>query len=98
MGTTFISRLLRIATNLSGRVGERAVTRATSPHYPVDVWASSERLDQMIEWCHRNVKDEDWDYQTHPDPMLGDATAVRFYFANTAEAAAFGKEWSSKPL
>jgi hypothetical protein len=25
----------------------------------------------MIEWCHRHLKDENWDYRTHPDPMLG---------------------------
>jgi hypothetical protein len=46
---TFISRLLHIAINLSGRVSDWAATRTTSPHYPVDVWASSERLDHMIE-------------------------------------------------
>jgi hypothetical protein len=51
----------------------------------------------MIEWCHRHLKDENWDYQTHPHPMLGDETmAVRFYFASAVEAAAFGKKWLSK--
>jgi hypothetical protein len=51
----------------------------------------------MIEWCHRHLKDENWDYQTQLDPMLGDETmSVRFYFANAVEAAAFGKKWLSK--
>jgi hypothetical protein len=95
---SLISRLLHIAIDLDGRVRERAVTRATSPHYPVDVWASTERLDQMVQWCRKNVKDKDWEYQTHPDPMLGVSMAVRFYFATAAEAAAFGRKWPSKPL
>jgi hypothetical protein len=63
-------------------------------HQRIDAWVSSERLTQILTWCHRNVAVGDWDYHAHAEPMLGDeAKVIRLYFLNEADAEAFQRRW-----
>jgi hypothetical protein len=47
----------------------------------------------MLDWCGKNVA-EGWDYQQYTEALLSEhAIAVRFYFVNAADAAAFEEMW-----
>jgi hypothetical protein len=74
---------------------EPAIALATdSCSIQIDLWVSTEQLDQMLAWCHRAFDRRDWDYHTHSDPLLGkNAVVTRFYFAKQADASAFIERW-----
>jgi hypothetical protein len=70
--------------------------RARTPpthHYRVEAWVARATLPRMLDWCGKNVA-EGWDYQQYTEALLSEhAIAVRFYFVNAADAAAFEEMW-----
>jgi hypothetical protein len=85
-----------LAMGLALEVSETYFALATTPtrhHYQIEGWISHNTLERMLDWCRRSVADE-YDYQTYTEPLLGEhAIAVRFYFTNPVDAAAFEDSW-----
>ena len=91
-----IARLLPSGGSFHATMSKRQADRlfGNRVDIPVPEMGLGRRLNWMREWCRERMAPESWSMHSHQAlTSAGRAHVVRFYFAFTADAEAFSREW-----